>query len=220
MPYSLYPSPPDFIAKFISRINNCRHTLEVQLLEERHKEEVRLYQAQLSQNEQQMQNLQTKFQQHQERKVQIAQQLHKVMEAQWIEALKILNNSRSPVLPNSNDFSTIDQLNSLRCQSQINFEELLSLNAKNEPAESDNRPKILKPEGQYNQNNNNNTIDPVDSISSIIEDDGNEGGLRFYQPSEEETPISSRPAKNKKQSEHELQKYIQLVGSYSYYVCK
>lgn len=166
--------------------------MEVQLLEEKHKEEVRLYQVQLSQNEQQIQNMQMKFQQQQERKGQLVQQLHKVMEAQWIEALKIINNSKSPLLPNSKDFSTIDQLNSLRSKSQLDFEELLSLNP--------NEQKMVKPEGHYATNKGG-----VDSTSSLIEEE------RGFQAYNEATPATSRPQKSKKQSEHELQKYIQMV---------
>lgn len=166
---------------------NFRHALEVQLLEEKHKEEVRLYQVQLSQNEQQIQNLQTKFQQQQERKSQLAQQLHKVMEAQWLEALKIINNTKSPVPQNNKDFSTIDQLNSLRSKSQLDFEELLKAS----------ETKIVKPEA-------NKGVETVESVSSLIEDE------RGFVAFNEDTP--HRPQKNKKQTEQELQKYIQMVG--------
>lgn len=147
---------------------------------------------QLSQNEQQIHNLQAKFQQQQERKSQLAQQLHKVMEAQWLEALKIINNSRSPVLPNSSDFSTIDQLNSLRSKSQIDFEELLN------GAET----KILKPEGQYTAKKSG--VEAVESVSSLIEDERG-----FTAPNEDP---QHRQQKNKKQTEQELQKYIQMVS--------
>lgn len=169
-----------------------RHALEVQLLEEKHKEEVRLYQVQLSQNEQQIQNLQTKFQQQQERKALLAQQLHKVMEAQWLEALKIINNTKSPLPQNSKNFSTIDQLNSLRSKSQLDFEELLNVS----------ETKILKPEGQYAANKGG--VEAVESVSSLVEEE------RGFVAVNADGQFRSQ--KNKKQTEQELQKYIQMVG--------
>lgn len=165
-----------------------RHALEVQLLEEKHKEEVRLYHVQLSQNEQQIQNLQTKFHQQQEKKSQLAQQLHKVMEAQWLEALKIINNSKSPVPSNTKGFSTIDQLSSLKSKSYLDFEELLnSTEAKNGNTESTNK------EG---------AVENVESTSSLVED---ERALKDDR--------QHRSQKNRKQSEQELQKYMQMVST-------
>lgn len=146
---------------------------------------------QLSQNEQQIQNMQAKFQQQHERKSQLAQQLHKVMEAQWLEALKIINNSKSPVLPNSKDFSTIDQLNSLRSKSQLDFEELLNAN----------ESKIVKPEGQHTISKGG--IDNVESFSSLVEEE-----KRFSAFNDD---FQQKSQKNKRQTEQELQKYIQMV---------
>lgn len=131
---------------------NFRHALEIQLLEEKHKEEVRLYQVQLSQNEQQVQNLQAKFQQQQNRKTQLIEQLHKVMEAQWLEALKIINSSKSsPIATNTINFSTIDQLSTLKSKSYLDFEELLNINEA--------------------KNANEGRIETVESCSSLVEGD-------------------------------------------------
>lgn len=165
----------------------------MQLLEEKHKEEVRLYQIQLSQNEQQIQSLEARFQRQEDRRVQIAQQLHKVMEAQWVEALKIINNTKSPVLPSSRDVNAIDQLNSLRSKSHSNLEQVLSMNLKNEDEKNQS----------YMENS-----EVMGSTSSIIADDS-----RGYSANiENETPLIKRPPRSKKQMEAEIQKYLQLVS--------
>lgn len=156
-------------------------------MEEKHKEEVRLYQVQLSQNEQQIQNLQSKFQQQQNRKAQLIQQLHKVMEAQWLEALKIINNTKSPISTNSKDCTTIDQLCSLKSKSYIDFEQLLNVN----------EAKNANSEGQRTANEGG--VEPVQSFSSLIEEKG-------LLPNKE-----SRSQKNKKHVEQELQKCMQMV---------
>uniref|UniRef100_A0A1Y1LAT1 Centrobin n=1 Tax=Photinus pyralis TaxID=7054 RepID=A0A1Y1LAT1_PHOPY len=101
-----------------------KHGMEIHLIEEKHKEEVKLYNLQLSKMRQQIDTLQSKFQQQQERKSHIAKQLHKVMEAQWLEALKIIN-SKSPIIPQERSTTTIDQLNSLKSKSYNNVEEIL-----------------------------------------------------------------------------------------------
>lgn len=159
-----------------------RHALEIQLLEEKHKEEVRLYQVQLSQNEQQIHSLKVKFQQQQDRKAQLIQQLHKVMEAQWLEALKIINNSKSPVSLNS------DQISSLKSKSYLDFEELLNSN------------EVKNPEGGRH---NEVGMESVESTSSLVEDERKLKENGQY-----------RSQKNRKQSEQELQKYVQMVSCF------
>lgn len=168
---------------------------------------MRLYQLQLSQNEQHIQNLQCKLQDQQERRAHIAQQLHNVMEAQWREAIKIINNTKSPVFPNSNDFSTIDQLNSLRSKSHLNLDQLLSFNTKNDQHLVETKSRKAA-ESNYNHRATN--IDALGSVSSVIEDNYRDH-LPYQLPAE--TPVTSKPQRNKKQeAEHELQKYIQLVS--------
>lgn len=128
------------------------------------------------------------------------------MEAQWLEALKIINNTKSPVMPNANDFSTIDQLNSLRSQSHTNLEKLLSLNLKGEGG--GDHKEDGKMHGFSQQNTNSGDL--LGSTSSVIEDDGRGHARHFAAYSE--TPVSSKDQKRKKQTESELQKYIQLVN--------
>nr|XP_022906194.1 interaptin-like [Onthophagus taurus] len=100
-----------------------KHSLEIRLLEEKHSEEVRLYQVQITQAQQLLDNLQYKLQHQQLKKHDMAKQLHKLMEAQWLEALKIINNGRSPLT----DLDLTNQLNQLKSKSYNNMEEVLEM---------------------------------------------------------------------------------------------
>ncbi|KAF2900663.1 hypothetical protein ILUMI_05526 [Ignelater luminosus] len=175
-----------------------KHALEVHLLEEKQKEEVKLYKLQLSQAQQQIDNLHAKIQQQQERRSNIAQQLHKVMEAQWLEAIKIINNGRSPIVSQDKGTNTIDQLNSLKSKSYNNLEEILF---KEDTA-------TVKAGGDFRaQKAHPPLFQSIDSISSIIDDD-------LYDKSTQlptETPVTSRPKKSRQQMENELQKYVHML---------
>ncbi|XP_076258236.1 uncharacterized protein LOC143195172 isoform X1 [Rhynchophorus ferrugineus] len=69
--------------------------LETKLLEQKHQEEIRLFEIQVSQYKKEMNNLQTKLANLPEKRAQIAKQLQKVMENQWNEALKMISGSPS-----------------------------------------------------------------------------------------------------------------------------
>lgn len=73
-----------------------RHNLEVRLVEEKHREEINLYEIQVSQLKHLIATQQSKLDHIQMKRNNIAQELKTVMEAQWNEALKIINNGRSP----------------------------------------------------------------------------------------------------------------------------
>ncbi|XP_065169729.1 filamin A-interacting protein 1-like isoform X2 [Atheta coriaria] len=102
-----------------------KHNLEVQLLEEKQKEEIKYYQMQLQQAQQQITTQESKLKHFNERRTALAHQLHKVMEVQWMEALKIINNTKSPYNSTPID-TTLDQLKSLKVKSHNNLEEVLS----------------------------------------------------------------------------------------------
>jgi hypothetical protein len=71
----------------------CRHQLEMQLLEEKHAEELQLYKLQLAQAVQQSSQLEGKLQGYHSRKSEMVEKLHSVMETQWQEALRIVSGS-------------------------------------------------------------------------------------------------------------------------------
>lgn len=175
--------------------NIFRHDMEVNLLEEKHTEEIKLYQLRLSQLQQQVDNLHYKFQQQQESRTNIAQKLHRVMEAQWLEALKIINNGKTPIVAQDKSTNTIDQLNSLKSKSFTNVEEILQKELSNAKMSGDS--KMIKPN--------------VESSSFFSNEELNDQNSQLKKQLLMETPISSKPERNKQQIENELQKYIHLV---------
>ncbi|KAF5291970.1 hypothetical protein FQR65_LT11370 [Abscondita terminalis] len=164
-----------------------KHALEIHLIEEKHKEEIKLYNLQLSKCRQEMESLQMKLRQHQERKSHIAQQLHKVMEAQWLEALKILN-TKTPISPQNKSGDPIDQLNSLKSRSYNNVEEILFREELRQKASGDYK-KTSSPDG----------------LSSPRLEDAQKN-LDYSQ-----TPVTSRQPKTRQQLDEEMQKYIQML---------
>lgn len=69
-----------------------QHKLEVNVLEEKQKEEIKLYRLQLAQASERIALLESKVDSYRRRRGQIASQLHGVMEAQWRQALLILTH--------------------------------------------------------------------------------------------------------------------------------
>lgn len=70
-----------------------KHVVEVNLLEEKHKEELELWKASTHRAEEAIAEMQKKLDQYTAQKTEIADKLHTVMEAQWQEALKIITAS-------------------------------------------------------------------------------------------------------------------------------
>ncbi|CAH1961603.1 unnamed protein product [Acanthoscelides obtectus] len=100
-----------------------KYTLEISLLEKKHQEEIRLHQIQVMQYKQQAANLQGELDRLQEKRMEIARQLQKIMEAQWAEAVKIITSAKSPAFDDK-AVNTLDQLNSLKTRSYHNVEEV------------------------------------------------------------------------------------------------
>ncbi|KAJ2939008.1 hypothetical protein O0L34_g18985 [Tuta absoluta] len=82
----------DTYNKQIARIEE-QHKLEINVLEEKQKEEINLYRLQLAQASEKIGLLESKLDTYRRRRGQIASQLHSVMEAQWRQALLILTNN-------------------------------------------------------------------------------------------------------------------------------
>lgn len=72
-------------------LDYCRHRLEINLLEEKHKEEKRLCELQLAQALQRASILETHLNSQRTTKSQLAEQLHSVMQKQWQQALHIIS---------------------------------------------------------------------------------------------------------------------------------
>ncbi|CAH2085185.1 unnamed protein product [Euphydryas editha] len=82
----------DTFNKQIVRIEE-QHKLEINVLEEKHKEEIKLYRLQLAQANEKLSLLESKLAGHRRRRAHVAAQLHGVMEAQWRQALRILTGA-------------------------------------------------------------------------------------------------------------------------------
>lgn len=162
-----------------------RHHLEIQLLEEKHKEESRLFQIKLSQSQRHIEDLQLRFMHQKEYKANIAEQLQKVMEAQWSEAVRILNSGRSPSMPQDQNYA-YEQLNSLKSQSYSNLEELLSVTDR-------------KLEQKFAKEKFESASSTAGEFGEKIEDNI------------EETPVSSRQLRSREQIENDLQRLVALV---------
>ncbi|RZC34570.1 SMC N, IncA, CALCOCO1 and/or DUF3584 domain containing protein [Asbolus verrucosus] len=97
-------------ASHIQQISE-KHTLEIKLLEEKHQEECRLYQLQISQLRHELDESNLKIKRQNEKHMHIEKQLHKFM-----ESLR------------QDHFATLDEMHSFRSKSFNNLEEILSFN--------------------------------------------------------------------------------------------
>lgn len=75
----------------IINYNLFRHKLEINLLEEKHKEEKRLCELQLAEALQKSSFLEAQLNSQRATKSQLAEQLHSVMQKQWQQALRIIS---------------------------------------------------------------------------------------------------------------------------------
>nr|XP_021188726.2 cingulin isoform X1 [Helicoverpa armigera] len=82
----------DTYNKQISRIEE-QHKLEVNVLEEKQREEIKLYRLQLAQASEKIGLLESKLESFRRRRGALAAQLHGVMQAQWKQALRLLTSS-------------------------------------------------------------------------------------------------------------------------------
>jgi predicted nucleic acid-binding Zn-ribbon protein len=74
-----------------------RNEQEITLLDEKHKEEVALYQLKLANSSRTIQELEEKLSSYQSKRADMAEKLHSVMETQWKKALEILTSPSSVV---------------------------------------------------------------------------------------------------------------------------
>ncbi|XP_064072558.1 interaptin [Vanessa tameamea] len=74
-----------------------QHKLEINVLEEKQKEEIKLYRLQLAQASEKIGLLESQLESYRRRRGQLAAQLHGVMQAQWRQALLILTHGHERV---------------------------------------------------------------------------------------------------------------------------
>lgn len=163
----------------------------MQLLEEKHKEEVRLCHIQLTQAQRHINDLQEKCMQQKEYKANIAEKLQKVMEAQWYEAVRILNSGRSPGLPQDANL-TLDQINLLKSRSYNNLEQIV------------NGTERDVAEKKYS----NDVMDDTASSAGGEYEDARRNIDHF-----QNTPVTSKQPRSRNEIENDLQRYINLVSN-------
>ncbi|CAK1541243.1 unnamed protein product [Leptosia nina] len=97
----------DTYNKQIARIEE-QHRLEVNVLEEKQREEIKLCRLQLAQATEKIGLLESKLENYRRRRGQIASQLHSIMEAQWRQALQILTNGQNSSYRPPSEFERTD----------------------------------------------------------------------------------------------------------------
>ncbi|XP_056634825.1 repetitive organellar protein [Diorhabda sublineata] len=167
-----------------------KYSLEIELIEKKHKEETKLYQIQIMQQKQLVESLQNKLDQFQEKRIEIAKQLQKVMESQWNEALKIITSGRSTGSMDESAFATIDQLNNLKTKSYNNLEDVLSQH------DEDQLDSCRRQNNKEETRSSNDKSEKLDFHRFLPEND---------------TPVSSRFPLNRPLSGSEFQHFLSLL---------
>lgn len=182
-----------------------RHRLEVQLIEEKHKEEVRLYELQFAHMKEQISLLQNKLESYNAKRVNIAQELHTVMETQWREALRIINNGKSPA-PGTPQSTELQRTGSDETNKQFSMQDLKKFLSKYEIQPSEAVGISEQGRGDHSGANFRMTTSPRDQIPVTTSNE------LFRNLGIFDTPVSSKSQEQREQqSETDLKKYIKLV---------
>ncbi|GLV44209.1 Centrobin [Carabus blaptoides fortunei] len=191
-------------AKQLQKLTD-KHRLEVQLIEEKHKEEVRLYELQFAHMKEQISLLQNKLESQHAKRVNIAQELHTVMETQWREALRIIDSGKSPA-PGTPQSTELQRTVSDESNRPFTIQDLKKFLSKHEIKSSE---AIGVPEQGIGDNNSVNfrgTNSSKDQTPFLMSNEllGNMGTFT--------TPVSSKSQiQFDQQSETDLKKYIKLL---------
>lgn len=176
--------------------------VEINLLEEKHKEEIELWKIQVAQCEEKMRELQRKLEQYSSHKTEIAQKLHSVMETQWQEALKIITSTspqnQNKISANSNKLnpeSTLARQNTFTMSASGKGEGNLNKNSKDESSSSSPTTTTDTPFYKDGQ---------VTCREQLKESNKNNNGHLTYRI--DETPQKMMP------NQDNLKKYIQVVS--------
>ncbi|XP_046740118.1 myosin-13-like isoform X2 [Diprion similis] len=166
-----------------------KHQLEINLLEEKHKEEKRLYEIQLAQAMQQVSMLNTKLNSQHASKTQLAEQLHSVMQRQWQQALQIISGGN------------MDNLTPIQ---RIHAEKLFE---NKQPMKSESSPNIGSSimEPMRLESHSMPVIDGRGFLSARLPEERD--GQSKSNNSAENTPLTSR----RDQPKDDLRRYIKMI---------
>ncbi|KMQ96257.1 sporulation-specific protein 15-like isoform x1 protein [Lasius niger] len=162
-----------------------KHRLEINLLEEKHKEEKRLCELQLAQALQRSSMLETHLNSQRTAKSQLAEQLHSVMQKQWQQALHIISGS------NTDNLSPIQKI-----YTDKHFDS-------KGPKKSESMPNCYT---KLSQEPIIYATQPLETQNPIqLLEDQNESVITMN--SNENTPLTSR-----KESKNDLRKYLKMIA--------
>ncbi|KAG7211676.1 hypothetical protein KM043_010926 [Ampulex compressa] len=164
-----------------------KHRLEINLLEEKHKEEKRLCELQLAQVEQKSSMLETQLNSQRTTKSQLAEQLHSVMQKQWQQALKIISGG------NAENLTPIQR---------INVEKFFEAKG---PRKSESMPDCYTRISQEPMKVPCQVSEAKIRHGAMTRDDQNDSLITTT--SMEETPLTSR-----KETKEDLRKYIRMIA--------
>ncbi|XP_011638778.1 nucleoporin nup211-like isoform X1 [Pogonomyrmex barbatus] len=162
-----------------------KHRLEINLLEEKHKEEKRLYELQLAEALQRSSILETHLNSQRATKSQLAEQLHSVMQKQWQQALDIISGG------NMDNLTPIQQLHA---KTYLDFKG---------PKKSESMPNCYT---KLSQGSIKHMAQPSE-VQNLIgrPEDQNESVITTN--STENTPLITRTA-----SKDDLRKYVKMIA--------
>ncbi|KAM0734733.1 Centrobin [Formica fusca] len=162
-----------------------KHRLEINLLEEKHKEEKRLCELQLAQALQRSSMLETHLNSQRTTKSQLAEQLHSVMQKQWQQALHIISGG------NTDNLSPIQKIYASK-----------HFDSKG-PKKSESMPNCYTKLSQEPIRYAAQSLETQNPIQSL--EDQNESVITMN--SNENTPLTSR-----KESKNDLRKYVKMIA--------
>ncbi|XP_032666568.1 serine/threonine-protein kinase dst2 isoform X3 [Odontomachus brunneus] len=164
-----------------------KHHLEINLLEEKHKEEKRLYELQLAQALQKSSILETHLNSQRATKSQLAEQLHSVMQKQWQQALHIISGG------NTDNLAPIQKIHADKSFDLIKG-----------PVKSESMPNCYTKLSQEPIRYVMQSLEAQTPIAVQPLDDQNESAITMN--SIENTPLTSRNS-----SKDDLRKYVKMV---------
>ncbi|KAG5348486.1 CNTRB protein, partial [Acromyrmex charruanus] len=164
-----------------------KHRLEINLLEEKHKEEKRLYELQLAQALQRSSLLEKHLNSQRASKSQLAEQLHSVMQKQWQQALHIISGS------NMDNISPIQKIHGDKC-----------FDSKG-PKKSESMPNCYTKLSQELIKHTAQSLEARNLINAQPVEDHNESAITM-------NSIENAPLTNRNESKDDLRKYVKMIA--------
>ncbi|XP_011145956.1 myosin heavy chain, non-muscle isoform X2 [Harpegnathos saltator] len=165
-----------------------KHRLEINLLEEKHKEEKRLCELQLAQALQRSSMLETHLNSQRANKSQLAEQLHSVMQKQWQQALHIISGG------NTDNLAPIQRIYAEK-----------SFDSTKGPVKSESMPNCYTKLSQEPIRYATQLLETQNSTAAQHLDDQNESAITLN--SIENTPLTSRNS-----SKDDLRRYVKMIA--------